>query len=237
VTRPSAAEPYIVALRGRLQRFPERREAAKRVDTLKQQLLLITTLEDQSANVRRQREHLASVFPGADMTASARQLQIIQVKAHALLRLITASAAVPDVDMQQAVAELRRAVQGASSVAEREWSEQVEAVVSKYERLSQALQRAGVRGSAELLATVSRIRAIVKPPKSLEEVRRASEDIASVGPTLARLGLEGGLGGKIGGFLTAAAEGRGSATSLLEPDVRLFLDTHDLWSVLAVSFR
>jgi hypothetical protein len=78
---------------------------------------------------------------------------------------------------------------------------------------------------------------MVKPPKLHDEACRVRDEILAVGPTLGRLGLEGGLGGKLGGFLTAVGEGRGDAKALLEPEVRAFLDKHDLWSVLAVSFR
>lgn len=238
MSNPSmATEPHLASLRSRLLRFPERRAAADRVGKLKLQLRSAMELRDDSANVRRQCKHVAEVFEHADMSTSELQLQNVQVKANALLRTIETGTASPDLDVQQGIIELKRAVQRASSTVEREWSQQVEAVVSKYERLSQALQRAGVRGSDDLLAAVARLRAMPKPPRSHGDAHRASKDIKSVGPTLVALGLHGGLGDKVGGFLIAVAEGRGSADALLEADVRAFLDTHDLWSVLTVSFR
>jgi hypothetical protein len=195
------------------------------------------TLRDENASVRQQRERVLSVFPEAEMSSSARQLQNVQMKANGLLSLVESVASGPDSDLQQAVIELRRAVNATVSAVEKEWVHQVESVVSKHERLSQALQRAGVRGSQELQTSVGRLREMTKPPRSSEEARRASEAVQSVGPILTRLGLEDGLGGTVGGFLTSVADGKGSAKAILEPEVQAFLDTHDLWSDLAVGFK
>jgi hypothetical protein len=234
------AEPafpsHLAELRSRLLRFPDRRDAAKRVDTLRQASVFAADLRAAFARVSERQNYLAVVFADADLTAVTRQQQVVREKAAALLQMIDQSSRPADFDPQKQLTDLGRAVQGADTLIGREWLARIEAIASKYNRLSSALQRAGVTGSADLFNVVGRVRDMSAPPDSEAHARRVKADIESVGPTLARLGLEGGLGSSVGGFLIAVSEGKGNPKLLLDPEVRAFLDRHDLWSVLTVSF-
>lgn len=237
MTVPMKADTPIAQLCARLERYPKRREAVQRVDLLKQVHLLVTQLRDEAVLLRRQRAHVQAVFPEADMSGSGRQIQSVQARAVALSRLLGPAVTASENDVQRAAADLRRSVEGARAAVEREWSVPINDVVAKYDRLSAALQKSGVRGGTDLKTVVGRVRSLSHPPATQDAVRRAADDLASLGPTLARLGLVGGLGGAVGGFLVAVAEGRGSVKSVLDSEVRGFLDQHDLWDVLTVSFR
>lgn len=220
-------------LRERVLRFPARHEEVKRIDNLRQVEQLVAGLRDQVRKVRGQREHLIVVFGDADTSSSDRALQSVEVKAAALERVLTSGPQAWETDAQQAVRELRRAVEAASAAVQREWAAEVGHVTNKYERLANALRHAGLAGGSTIASALDRVRKLSEPPSSRSAAARAAEDIGSVPPTIARLGISGA----IGEFLVAALEGNGTARALRDPSVQEFLDENKLWDMLRVSIR
>lgn len=112
------------------------------------------------------------------------------------------------------------------------WAEKLASEIRAYEQVGRIVADRGLPGGAELNKKLSELgsRSSIPP--------RDEKDAADLIGMLRGLPQEVkalGLTGKAGKFLVAAAEGRGSAHDLEEPEVRELIDRYSLWSSLLVT--
>jgi hypothetical protein len=229
----TAAQTPLARLRERVARFPARREEVKRLETLQQYAKLTAEFRDQVVRVRAQLTHIRFVFADCDTSESERAQQNVRNRAEALERVMAGGPEAWDVDARRPLQDLRRAVEAARAAVQREWKREVDDVVAKYERLGQALLRAGMDDGAAIKEALGRVRRLSEPPVMEREARLAAESVASVRAAVARLGASGA----VDEFLVAALDGRATAQHLREPSVVRFLDDNGLWDLLRVSIR
>ncbi|MFO0395522.1 MAG: hypothetical protein ACK51E_02750 [Gemmatimonadota bacterium] len=232
-TPSSAVRTPVAGLRERVVRFPARREEVKRLQTLEQYAKFTADFRDQVVRVRAQAMHLRYVFAECDTSESERTQQNIRSRAEALEQVMAGGPAAWDSDGRRPLQELRRAVDAATAAVQREWKREVDDVIAKYERLGQALLRAGMADGAAINEALGRVRRLSEPPLMESEARRAAESVASVRAAVARLGASG----LVEEFLVAALDGRASAQDLRQAGVVRFLDENQLWDLLRVSIR
>lgn len=218
-------------LRERLARFPARREEVKRLETLQQYAKLIAEFRDQVVRVRAQQAHVRYVFADCEQSESEGALKSVRSRAEVLERVLAGGPQAWDADARKPLQDLRRAVEAATSAVQREWKREVDHIVSKYERLGQALLRAGMDDGAAIHEALGRVRRLSEPPVLERDAQRAAESVRSVPAAVARLGASG----VVEDFLVAALDGRATAHHLREPGVSRFLDENGLWDLLRVS--
>jgi hypothetical protein len=223
----------MLSLQARIEALPMRRRAANRVGALGTYRTRVGAAAEGVAAIRRVRECVQLVFPEASMEASARALATARVRASALLGALNAPDDIEAPAVERVLADLRKSVETAQREVRGEWRQHLDAVAERYARLINALHEAEVQGSGTLRAAVERVKGMQDPPGSRREALRAAEDIGAVITAIRDLGAEG----RVGEFLTAAADKRASARALRHPEVVAFLDKHDLWGVLVVALR
>jgi len=220
----------LARLQERVLRFPARHEEVKRIDNLRQIEQFVSGLVDEVEKIRSQRKHATLVFPHAEASASDRALQSVQAKASVLERVIATGPQSWEAEAQQAVRDLRRAVEAASAAVQREWAAEVGCVTGKYERLAKALHHTGLTDGTTIAGALERVRKLVTPPANPNAAERAAQDIASVARAITRLGASG----VVGDFLVDALEGQGMALALRDAEVQRFLDDNQLWDMFRV---
>lgn len=232
-TEQTTQSTPLARLKERVKRFPALREEVKRLETLRHIAQLVAECRVQIERVRAQRSTIACVFDDSDTAESARALQQVQTRAESLERALSGGPQAWDAEVRRPVQDLKRSVDSATSAVQREWSTEVAAVVLKYERLGQALLKAGLDDGAAISDALARVRRFSEPPAQERDAQRAAEAVRSVAPSVARVGVSDA----IGEFLVAALDGTGMARSLQDPTVVKFLNDNRLWDLLRVSIK
>lgn len=230
---PGGVQTPLALLRDRVVRFPARREEVKRLETLEQFAKIVSELRVQVGSLRKQQSHIGYVFQDCSTSDSERSFETLWTRADGLSRVIAKGPEAWDSDGRRGTQDLNRAVEAARMAVQREWKREVDAVVSKYDRLGRALLKAGMDSDASIRDALERVRRLADPPVKVSEAKRAAESVHLLAPTVARLGVSG----VVGEFLVAALAGTATAQDLRDPILINFLDDNRLWDMLSVSIR
>lgn len=142
--------------------------------------------------------------------------------------------AVQDRATDEDFASLAEHVRSADKALRDRWSRQLEDRLKGYGALVKAAEAAKLSGSRVLATQLTMLQghagAPPRTPELAEQIRKALDGLTGM---VAQLGLEGAPGR----FLMDAAAGRGDARALRDPEVQAFVERHDLWRLLVVTFR
>lgn len=227
-------------LRGRIEVLPERRRRAERVGKLRRYLEIVEGIVTSLAESNAVHERIRGVFPTVDHARLRKSVDQARVSARRIMgRIAPDPNAGPDLDalerkeLDAGITVLRDAAQSAARAVREEWSEETNRVLVRFRKLVDAANTR-LTGSEQLTNALGRFeREAQAAPRGPAEVTRVRENIEALSAAVRRLDLEG----VAGTFLIQVADSVGDPRLLNEPEVRAFLDKHDLWGTLSVVFR
>jgi hypothetical protein len=142
--------------------------------------------------------------------------------------------AVQDRATDEDFAQLGVQARSADKTLGERWSRQLEDRLKGYGALVQAAKAAKLSESWGLATQLTILQGHAgAPPRTPGQAERIREALDGLTGMVAQLGLEGAPGR----FLMDAAAGRGDARALRDPEVQAFVERHDLWRLLVVTFR
>lgn len=220
-------------LRERIASLPRRRAAADHVAVLGRRVETVRQIVDALREAASASAYSAKIFPESRGDRVSRLL----IDAGRLAQWLDDKLqGVDDLDgkrVEERFIKLRDAGSAAARSVREAWVDQVSRVVATYSRIAAAADRARVLGGDHLANAVARMESRTEPPRSAEEVAAAQKDLALLAASVRALGLQG----KAGEFLVNVADGVGDPLALIDPDVKDFIDKHQLWTSLRIVFR
>jgi hypothetical protein len=122
----------------------------------------------------------------------------------------------------------------ASKSVRNRWETHLGAKIQGYETLLTAAKQAGLVRVQQVASALAFLQQRIKsPPLNGDEADTIRGSLDQLTESISQLGLEG----EAGDFVVAASQGGAAAEDLLTPEVREFIDRHDLWRFLRVTFR
>lgn len=144
----------------------------------------------------------------------------------------TLSARIEDVERTKSekdLEDLYESAEAARGHARDAWKEHFERRVSALKPLAEVALAAGLHSASDL---VQRLNALGRtPPATLGAADGVRAEFEAIGTAVAALGMEG----EAWKFASAAVKGQAPARALENPEVRAFVDRHQLWDRLRVK--
>jgi hypothetical protein len=229
------SEARLQKLRAGLQAIPRKRQRAGLLAILSQYATRTADAERLLADASQADGCVVELFPSLPPgAANGPRKRAAGIAARAGRRLRDDLGQVRAREMEDDVIALADAGKAAEKAVRERWVRQMDDRSKTYGALVRAAERAGLAGSRAMATHLTVLATRTnKPPLTADDiatVRRALEGLAD---TVAHLGLQGAPGK----FIEAAAAGRGDARALANPEVREFIERHDLWNLLVVAFR
>jgi hypothetical protein len=176
-----------------------------------------------------------AVFPGlAIAPAEESRRRASRVAARVATRLRAAIENVQERDTENDVDQLLIDAKAADKALRERWTRRLEERLKGYGALVKAAEAAKLPGSRVLATQLAVLQARASaPPRAESEAEEIRKAVAGLAGLVGELGLEGAAGK----FLVAAAANQGDARALCDPEVRDFVERHDLWRLLVVTLR
>jgi len=217
--------------------LPEKSKQAKRIESARQYL---TKLRQHSQAVRLTRSGRLSapvVFEDVNLSKVDDCLKALARAARRLhKRLSEDGGRIAESKTSETVADIGSSCLAAEKSLSNTWTEELAAVLNRYDKLIAALQQLRLTGAEELSLALRRLKEnATRPPYENDRAVSVRADVDALANAIAMLGLTGPLGT----FLTRAAERIAGADprDLFKPEVKEFFDKNDLWSMLTVTLK
>jgi hypothetical protein len=122
----------------------------------------------------------------------------------------------------------------ANQSVQNRWRSHLSGKLQGYQTLLDAARQAGLARGQDIGTALTLLRQRVDaPPADERDAQTIIAALEQLTESISELGLEG----EAGGFIVAASRGEGDAQALSKPEIRDFIDRHDLWRFLRVTFR
>lgn len=229
------SETRLQKLRAGLQAIPRKRQRSELLVTLARYATRAGEAEELLGGAAQADASVVEIFPALPPgIANGPRKRAAAIAARAGRRLRDDLDQVRGPEMDNDVIALVDAGRAAEKAVRERWTRQVEDRLKTYGALVKAAERAGLSGSRLMATQLTLLKAREnKPPRTTDDVDTVRGALQGLAGMVAQLGLQGAPGR----FIEAAAAGRGDAQALANPEVREFIERHDLWNLLVVSFR
>lgn len=220
----------IKELTERLEALPGRRKQAEQIALLAKFEGLVRASHLDLAATLGEQVNARVVFPDLDLKKfEGHRREVGKVAKRLATRLRATTEAIATEATENGVREIREGCSKAKTVLRGVWAERVSARSAELRPLLDVAREARLAGS-EMTAALSQLEGQQVPPADLATATRLSASMTLMIKSVSALGLEG----SIGAFLAAAVRGEGRAAELAVPEIRDFLDRHNLWPMLRV---
>lgn len=127
---------------------------------------------------------------------------------------------------------IKEAAVNASSALKDRWNLLLTKKLQDLEPLVRVAKESSLRGSQKLEQILNKLRSQANnPPTSSDTAASVTQDLETLFDSVNNLGLQGA----VGKFLIEAKDGKGRAQDLSDPEVKQFIDKHNLWNLLNVK--
>jgi PHD/YefM family antitoxin component YafN of YafNO toxin-antitoxin module len=217
-------------LKSEIQRLPEKQNLANLVGDLQKYNTLMTNALEVLLLTQDRSAHIKIVSPDIDLKSVTGKIDDIAKTAQRLRKRLSEKIENIKNDDDK-VAIIDGTTKGASTLLREKWRTFLQSKIEVYEKLVRAAADANLSGSDRLTQTLNKLRNQADSlPESEEKARNIASELESISDSIETLGLKG----KVGDFLTAAANGNATAQMLLETEVQQFIEHNRLWSALSV---
>jgi len=222
------------SIKARIDALPAKRAYVDTVGTLQAFADLASEAATSLRLTQANEDRVRAIFPNASVDAATRPVEKAVLVAQRLLPKLTTPDAASGREVDKRLTTIREHAQSAANAVDAEWNAQVGRKVADHKAIAAAASQARVSGGAEFQLVVGRLeRQATHIPQTDNEIEIVRADLDALTSSIGKLGLEG----KARDFLISVAERRGNPAHVIDPEVRAFLEKHNLWSVLVVSFR
>lgn len=218
-------------LKTEIQRLPEKRNLADLVGVLQRYDTQMTNAVEILTQTQNRFAYVKIVSKDADLKLITDKIDQAAKTAQRLRKSL--SDKIENIkNADDKVFTIESTAKSASTTLRDRWRILLQSKIETYEKLVKAASDANLQGSDTLSQTLGRLRGKAELlPETQEKAVKISEELESVSSSIETLGLQG----KVGEFLTAAANGNATAQMLLETEVHEFIEQNKLWSALSVK--
>jgi hypothetical protein len=221
-------------LQQKLEAIPSKRKQSTLVSALARYSSRVGAAAATLAQSTESEIHVRTVFPDL-VTGSAEENRgkAKRVAVRLEKRLSSNIHAVEDSRTDSEVSDLTSYASKAEESVRTRWKGALTTKLQGYEALVTAASQAGLSGDRTAMMALTYLKAQTDPPATIAAVESIRASLEKLTESVADLGLEG----EAGKFLVAAAGGRGDPRALQKPEVQRFIEQHNLWHLLVVTFQ
>jgi hypothetical protein len=219
-------------LRTNILAIPDKRMRSDFVGTLRQYCEKARTSRTALENAIRGQNQIAYVFE-ADLSDSiSKASKAISTAKNLASRVSKDPKIIQGRGTDTSIANISSLADSALSDLKSQWRKLLLGRIRTFRSLVEAAEEAKLQGGLRLRNLLDSMEERANnPPFSHEQAEATKQQLDDLVRSISAIGLEG----EVGAFLISAANGSANPQALYNPEVKEFIDRHDLWRMLRVK--